>query len=804
MKKLIVLVLNLNLIFVFNCSDKNEYFYNLTPVSQPEAKITPNTKIILKDVLGKNLITKDSTTLVFKQGNPIIDQIKINDVIVSDSGCGLLRKIAKVEHGSDQIKLETVQAALTEAFEKCRIDYKKPITADMIKDVGLPDGIILAPLKKSLLKPEQIEFTFKFAKIKFPDEKANPYVELSGQVSFTADLEFYLDIDDSGLKELKFGIKGAINPQVEYGANGEITLIEKKFLLSKIQFNPITIFVPTPIGIPMPVVITPELRMYICLNADLSVGISSSISCEAGLRGGIQYVNSQPGFYLDPIFEPSFEWAQPSGSVKIKIYPENQLDLFLYSIAGPSVSLKPFIEFDYDLFRKPSSELNVGFEGGGGIYLRILDKTLINCSDSSFWKLKWKIWSNPTITKIEPTIVNVGDELTIAGLAFGAGGIFQGNSYVSFNNIKATNYERWENDKIIVQVPENTKSGKLTVIIPIYIPINPPIIPLPIILNNGPLIPSNQVDFWIEGDSIANGTISGKITDVSNYNPVPGATITTQPATSTVTSDASGNFTINDVSPGSYTITASKSGYNDGSVTIQAGSMEVADIQLSKAGTIPNQGLVAYYPFNGNAYDESGNGNSGNVQGATLTTDRFDNLNCAYYFNGNNNLINCGHGSSLQLTNAITISAWFNSTASYVLGEYIIGKCDNYSPSYEYLICFDYSDGVSGYGLKSCIGGLGFDELGTNFIPDANTWYHVAVTWEYPGSFKLYLNGTLIKNKLSTSLIEPTDQNMIIGCIRPSGEPQMRYFYGKLDDIRIYNRILTESEIQLLYHEGGW
>jgi hypothetical protein len=158
--------------------------------------------------------------------------------------------------------------------------------------------------------------------------------------------------------------------------------------------------------------------------------------------------------------------------------------------------------------------------------------------------------------------------------------------------------------------------------------------------------------------------------------------------------------------------------------TILSILMLFALFTVAKAQPI-NDGLVAYYPFNGNANDESGNNNHGIIQGASLTSDRFDNSNSTYYFNGNDNLINCGHGNSLQMTNAITISAWFNSTSSYVLGRYIIGKCDRNSPSYEYLICFDYSEGVSGYGLKSCIGGLNYDELGTNFQPAANTWYHV-------------------------------------------------------------------------------
>jgi hypothetical protein len=47
-----------------------------------------------------------------------------------------------------------------------------------------------------------------------------------------------------------------------------------------------------------------------------------------------------------------------------------------------------------------------------------------------------------------------------------------------------------------------------------------------------------------------------------------------------------------------------------------------------------NDGLVAYYPFNGNANDKSGNGNHGTVHGATLTEDRFGNADSAYNFDG--------------------------------------------------------------------------------------------------------------------------------------------------------------------------
>ena len=58
-------------------------------------------------------------------------------------------------------------------------------------------------------------------------------------------------------------------------------------------------------------------------------------------------------------------------------------------------------------------------------------------------------------------------------------------------------------------------------------------------------------------------------------------------------------------------------------------------ITVSFAHADLNYGLLAYYPFNGNANDESGNGNNGIVNGATLTTDMHGNANSAYNFDGN-------------------------------------------------------------------------------------------------------------------------------------------------------------------------
>jgi hypothetical protein len=83
-------------------------------------------------------------------------------------------------------------------------------------------------------------------------------------------------------------------------------------------------------------------------------------------------------------------------------------------------------------------------------------------------------------------------------------------------------------------------------------------------------------------------------------------------------------------------------------------------IPCSLSAQIPSEGLVAWYPFNGNANDESGNGNNGTVNGATLTADRFGNANSSYYFSGNEEIRITNSQIFNELTNTITISAWVN------------------------------------------------------------------------------------------------------------------------------------------------
>ena len=215
---------------------------------------------------------------------------------------------------------------------------------------------------------------------------------------------------------------------------------------------------------------------------------------------------------------------------------------------------------------------------------------------------------------------------------------------------------------------------------------------------------------------------------------------------------------------------------------------------------VPSNGLVAYYPFNGNANDESGNGNNGTVNGAILTTDRFGNANSAYSFSSS--YINIPNSSSLQFNNQISISVWVYAFSlpdvSYILSK----GSDGVTPySWTFLLNssggggFDSWDGGSGSPRGTCCGVGNITPIMTN------QWTNITITLNGT-SGDLYLNGVLNNSSPCSHTIFSNIYDLKFGRMgHPTGNWPY-YWDGKLDDIGIWNRVLTASEITALYQGG--
>ncbi|CAK0748661.1 exported hypothetical protein [Gammaproteobacteria bacterium] len=200
-------------------------------------------------------------------------------------------------------------------------------------------------------------------------------------------------------------------------------------------------------------------------------------------------------------------------------------------------------------------------------------------------------------------------------------------------------------------------------------------------------------------------------------------------------------------------------------------------------------GLMAYYPFNGNANDESGNDNNGTVHGATLTTDRFGNTDSAYSFNGTSDLIYVNNSNTININGCIglSIAAWVKANNDGgIVNKWGPGGAEDD----QYIL--GISSGKIFFGLS--------DE--PTFIDSAistNKWYFIVGRYDYTtGYIALYINGNKYTDKQLSFCIWNTSQSLFIGKNESS-----QYFNGIIDDIRIYNRALSESEIQELYQEGA-
>jgi hypothetical protein len=198
-------------------------------------------------------------------------------------------------------------------------------------------------------------------------------------------------------------------------------------------------------------------------------------------------------------------------------------------------------------------------------------------------------------------------------------------------------------------------------------------------------------------------------------------------------------------------------------------------------------GLVAAYSFNEGSgttlTDLSGNNNNGTISGATWTTaGKYGN---ALVFNGTNARVSIPSSASLNVTTAMTLQAWIMPTATQSGWRTIMQRQAD-----AYFLNASNSNGPllpSGGGTFS---GTTAFVSGTTANP-VSAWTHVALT--YDGStLRLYVNGTQAASQARTGTIQTTTNPLWIGGNNPYGE----YFQGRIDEVRVYNRALTQAEIQ--------
>jgi len=205
---------------------------------------------------------------------------------------------------------------------------------------------------------------------------------------------------------------------------------------------------------------------------------------------------------------------------------------------------------------------------------------------------------------------------------------------------------------------------------------------------------------------------------------------------------------------------------------------------------LTSQNLIAYYPFNGNANDESGNNHNGTVYGATLTSDKNGNSNSAYYFDGIDNYIDVGNWEN---GGPMTITFWARWDAANHNSRII--DFGNGEANDNITIGNNQSTGKV---LFQIYNGAINKYLSTYYVEiDFTNWNSYVGRIDQNGIMNIFKNGIKITERQQANI-----PNIIIRTkqyIGKSNTSSDQFFKGAIDEIRVYNVALTDDQISTLY-----
>lgn len=216
----------------------------------------------------------------------------------------------------------------------------------------------------------------------------------------------------------------------------------------------------------------------------------------------------------------------------------------------------------------------------------------------------------------------------------------------------------------------------------------------------------------------------------------------------------------------------------------------------------PTQDLLAFYSFSGNVLDNSGNGHNNANYNIVSTTDRFNTMMRALYFSGSGSeYLNYGDEDDFEGWVQLSYSFWilpeaYGGSSSNQLKPIIskwAGPSELSASSYNIVmnntdLCLILSDGFATDTIKASLSNIML-----------NQWSHVVITTNF-GFIKIYINNTLVTDTTTTiSAINNTSSDFQIGSWYYNIDPNYASFQGKIDDVGLWNRELSECEIDALY-----
>jgi hypothetical protein len=394
----IIIAFLMTLSFLPGC--KNEH-NPIVPQNSPDVIIPPTTKILPSSDVSDQLesISSDLTTFVFRSGVAAIDNLSVNDIMVSNNGQGILRKIISVTKNNNKIIIITTQACLEDAIQKGKLSITHTLSPNDTMQVLLKAKGV--SLNKNTLKHSGFYISMNDVVIYDADGNlgtTDDQVVANGSVSISQGFDFTLSIDNWTLTELL--MTTTFSEDIQLGVNMNLLNLSytKEKEIYRVSFTPLTFF----IGI-VPVVITPVLSISVGIDGKIYADLFSSISQHADFTAGIEYENTAWSKLANESHSFSYQIPTITAGAELKGYVGPNLNFLLYGVIGPSVNVSLYGKVVADPTQTPQIALWEGIAIDAGVKIEVLSHVVAGYQ-ANVLDLKTKIWESSTLLNQSPNI----------------------------------------------------------------------------------------------------------------------------------------------------------------------------------------------------------------------------------------------------------------------------------------------------------------------------------------------------------------------------------------------------------------
>lgn len=537
------------LFFWQGCKEENP----VEPPSQnQEIIISSDAKVLSDSLVQESLISisQDSSIFIFSSGNNIIDNLEINDYIVSEKDLGFLRKIISVQKSDNKITLNTLQASITDIVQRGNVSITKTLSPEnILKENFTTPGVVL---KRN---NEQGEFFYEFNNVVIYDIDNNLNTEddqivLNGSISLEPAFTFTIEIDNWKVRKLT--ISNTFREQINLSSSVIQTneLVNKDVEIASYRLKPILYY----IGI-IPVVITPNLIFKLHFNGEITASVETNIKQTAEITAGITYTDN--GWNPFSNESHNFEFQPPTfrAGIKVEANIGPEFNLMLYGVVGPYAYLSLFGDLNVEVFPEPKASLYAGIRLQGGVYIKILSHTLLDQHFPEILGIREKVWEQTNLGgKVSGIVRDAITNAPLSGCDISA--YKDGDLTNSITTNSDGTYELslpvYDSYKIIF-----TKNG--------YIPVKYYNVSVGL-FDNIILETVLQIDQNFSGTGNISGTIKNALTgfgvdEVTLYLR-EGINVTTGPYVASTNTNSTGYFQFINIYAGNYTVEAIKSGFN--------------------------------------------------------------------------------------------------------------------------------------------------------------------------------------------------------------------------------------------------